>query len=622
MKSAHFIVGTTFIAGLAVFSGCGSDSDSSAKEQEPISVDSYDDLPNCTKTREGEIAETAEGIKYTCTNGTWKSNGYASEEDLPNCTSKNEGKSAQVDKDTYVCSDQTWTLIEDTYETEDDLPKCSSKTKGKTAYISDTEAIVKCSGSLWENMSPAGENSDDESSSSKNTKDESSESKSSSSSKDESSSSSKVASSSSKAKEVEFEDGVLWKPSYGGRVRTFNSDADEYTFLDDETTNDWWHTFTDKDNLGSSTVSITFGSEYATIKTSLVYNDWMKGENGLNIASPEPYASAAFNFAAQGFDDISKEEGICMVYSAQEDFRLEFVSKASVANSYDYWDVWVPASSTKKTAKLKFSDLPATWWQTNSTTLSKALTQMAAMSIESPYLNAVHCFEANPNDCGKITKINNIKVYMIGEYDACPDNNTVELGQKAVEFEEGVMWEPSYGEKARSFFGDVNEYNFYSGDPSGWWYTYTDEESGGASVAQMSYQATYLQAKFTNENAGLGWAAAGLGFNLSSGPVDLTTSFGSGICLEYVSGYDFDFKVVGPNDTYWYLVPASASKNIININFTNYTDYTWQEHIGTLNNFLKNASAFQFEFASRHADYGVTNTIKIYKFGKYGSCGE
>ena len=372
------------------------------------------------------------------------------------------GCSAESDSGTEV--KKTSSIV----ETFDDLPNCTGKRDGEELEVSDEGVTYVCKDGVWEK-----DGESPESSNSSKRKSSSSGFKTSSSSK-KSSSSSKGSSSSARDKQVTFEDGVLWNPSYGKRVRGFNSDADEYTFFDDTTTNDWWHTFTDADNLGTSTVTITYGSDHATITTKLVYSDWIKGENGLNIASPEPYASAAFNFAPKGFADISKEEGMCVVYASQKDFRLEFVSKGSTSNSYDYWDVWVPASSTKRTANLKFSNLPATWWQDNSTKLSKALTQMASLNIESPYRNTVHCFKTNPSACGTKTETNNIKIYMIGEYGKCPKNNDVELAEKVVELEDSVMWKPAYGGKAYTFFGDVDEYNFKSADPSGWWYTYND----------------------------------------------------------------------------------------------------------------------------------------------------
>ena len=175
----------------------------------------------------------------------------------------------------------------------------------------------------------------------------------------------------------------------------------------------------------------------------------------------------------------------------------------------------------------------------------------------------------------------------------------------------------------------MDEYNFYTGDPSGWWYTYTDKESGGESVSEISYQASYLQAKLTNKDAGLGWADAAFGFELTNGYdvngfVDLTVSFGKGICLEYSSGYDFDFKLHSNiiADQFWYRIPASAARTVIDIDFNDYTDYDWQENEGSLKNMLKKASSFHFEFAPRHTDgYEYkTNTVKLYKLGKYGAC--
>jgi hypothetical protein len=61
---------------------------------------------------------------------------------------------------------------------------------------------------------------------------------------------------------------------------------------------------------------------------------------------------------------------------------------------------------------------------------------------------------------------------------------------------------------------------------------------------------------------------------------------------------------------------------VIDIEFENYTDYDWQTNEGSLNSLLQKASSFHFEFAPRHVEgYKYkTNTIKVYKVGKYGSC--
>ena len=127
----------------------------------------------------------------------------------------------------------------------------------------------------------------------------------------------------------------------------------------------------------------------------------------------------------------------------------------------------------------------------------------------------------------------------------------------------------------------------------------------------------------------MGYAYAAFGFELTHGAdaggfVDLTTNFGKGICMEYSAVYDFDFKIHSnvSSDQFWYLVPASVTKNVINIDFKNDVyDYDWQENAGTINDMLKKASSFHFEFAPRHAGEYTTNIIKLYKIGKYGSCG-
>ena len=641
-KTMKFVVpAVSALVCSAVLAACGSDSSIKAPEEQ--SFNTFDDLPNCTKNREGETAFVEEdGLRYVCQEKKWTEmpdtlTEYNTEDDLPSCGSKANGVKAYVKevKTIFVCSDKSWNPYAVVYDTEDDLPNCTKKRDGEIAKLKDEDSFVICKEGAWaEHQEETKKGNEGVSSASGSKEEDPTDTSSESGSKGENSSSSEFqweegGEISSASKTVKFEEGVLWKPSYGERVRGFNSDADEKTFWDDPTTNDWWHIYSDAGSSGKSTGSIEVGSDYATIKTAMVYANWTKGESGMNVANPSPYVSTSFNFAPKGYVDISGEKGVCIVYTSERDIRIEFVSKGKTSDTYDYWDVWAPASQTKKTARLKFANLPATWWQENASTLSQALKQMAAMAIVSPYRNQTHCYEVDPSNCNTVTEKNTIKLYMIGEYEKCPENDDIELGGKVVEFEKDILWEPGYGEKARTFFGDVDEYNFYTGDPSGWWYTYTDKESGGESVSEISYQASYLQAKLTNKDAGLGWADAAFGFELTNGYdvngfVDLTVSFGKGICLEYSSGYDFDFKLHSNiiADQFWYRIPASAARTVIDIDFNDYTDYDWQENEGSLKNMLKKASSFHFEFAPRHTDgYEYkTNTVKLYKLGKYGAC--
>lgn len=109
MLSAAFIVATI------VLSACGGDSSSSsAGDEDVITADSTDDLPNCTESREGTKAVTEEG-SFVCVDGSWEPEkedvpDYDSEEDLPNCTKSREDEIALVKDsgDTLVCKSGEW----------------------------------------------------------------------------------------------------------------------------------------------------------------------------------------------------------------------------------------------------------------------------------------------------------------------------------------------------------------------------------------------------------------------------------------------------------------------------------------------------------------------------------
>lgn len=691
-----FVIAGSFVA-------CGDDSGTKTQASEgALSAETFDDLPNCVKSREGEIATVEEdGLTYVCKSGKWEEyeepmRTYSSEEDLPSCGKKNDGARALVGSDLYACSDRQWIMLATTYTTEEDLPNCTSKREGTKAYLIENNALLTCSDGEW--VSPEGStdepgegSSDGESGSSADEKssssvfcwdDDCSGLNASSSSKEESSngsdvgsstdssssnefdgknSSSSVAeesSSSVKQKVVEFEDGVLWKPGYGDRVHTFDDGLDEYNFLEDTTRVGTWFTDSDRNHAdGSSTASITYGDNYMTIKHNLVYDNWVK-EDGRIHALPEPYAMAAFFWGARGASDLSGQTGICLVYTADKEFRLDMQSKGS---PYDYWDAPILASSAKRTANIKFKNLPATWWQENSTTITKALSQMYTLSLETPYYNKVHCYESKVSDCERQTYANTIKLYMIGEYGKCPDYNTYEVGGKQVNFvDDNLLWVPSYTSedgtgKVRTYFGDVDEYNFYTGDLSGWFFTYDDKNEGGTSSAAMSVKDDYLLAtlKLVYNWSGSGksiepnpYPYAAFGFNWSAdsenGNADLT-QLGTGICLEYTATRNFDVKLeLNKNgDGRWvHTLAASSSRKVVNLKFndTDFSQYDWQPEYGSavFSDDIKKVIGLHFEYMSSQANSDITwcteanasdcdseiitNTVKLYKLGKYGTC--
>ena len=98
---------------------CGGDSGSNGAEDDGNSVllvESLDDLPNCSKSREGLIAEIGKKKEaYICENGRWEYDhdildSVNSEDDLTNCVLRNEGDSVWVVEESavFVCTDRRW----------------------------------------------------------------------------------------------------------------------------------------------------------------------------------------------------------------------------------------------------------------------------------------------------------------------------------------------------------------------------------------------------------------------------------------------------------------------------------------------------------------------------------
>lgn len=161
----------------AAFFACGGDSGTSSKSENNASLqaETQDDLPNCSKSREGEIAEVlSEKKAYVCDNGRWEFDhnildSVKTENDLKACLSKNEGDSVWVIKDEaiYVCTDRKWKIqkkeesSDDSipeYESEDDLPNCTKDRRGNIAMLDS--AVWLCNDGKWQELGDAVETAD------------------------------------------------------------------------------------------------------------------------------------------------------------------------------------------------------------------------------------------------------------------------------------------------------------------------------------------------------------------------------------------------------------------------------------------------------------------------------
>ncbi len=231
---------------------------------------------------------------------------------------------------------------------------------------------------------------------------------------------------------------------------------------------------------------------------------------------------------------------------------------------------------------------------------------------------------------------------------------------KVVTFADGIIWQPSYESRARTFFGDVDEYNFFddsevTGDSSGWWFKYLDDADLGASTAIGTFGSSSLDLSITLKYVGWHRASdgvyyynapepypyAGFGFKWSKDGKTVDLSSWNGICVTYQSSKAFEIALPATGDggmAYYYPASSATSPKTVDIAFpTSLTRSQYAKTSLTKAEALKNVEALHFKYTNDEAnvecDYeyytpsecalyvsSPTNTIKIYKIGKYGTC--
>ncbi|MBR6378389.1 MAG: hypothetical protein IKS02_00255 [Fibrobacter sp.] len=185
MNQGTLLKGKLFFVGAFAlfFAACGdSGGGKEALTPEEVGVATIEDLPNCSKTREGDsVLVGKDSLAYVCHGGKWVSaestdgdsaktgpasssvkdslqgslaSGVQTIDDLPNCSKNREGDSVLVveKSQTYICRSGKWeekkNLI-DSVKTEDDLPACTKGHEGDSAYVSGEYAVYVCSGNVW-----------------------------------------------------------------------------------------------------------------------------------------------------------------------------------------------------------------------------------------------------------------------------------------------------------------------------------------------------------------------------------------------------------------------------------------------------------------------------------------
>lgn len=240
--------------------------------------------------------------------------------------------------------------------------------------------------------------------------------------------------------------------------------------------------------------------------------------------------------------------------------------------------------------------------------------------------------------------------------------------EKVVTFQDGLMWEPSYKTRVRTFFNTVDEYTFFdsnesTGDSSGWWGAYDDSKDGGSSTAEMTVTDSYLLATFSlyygswhQEGSGTGayyapdpWPYTGITFSFAPSKSDyVDISSWKGVCVTYTASTSIGFLLKDFNsETYASLnyaayqktLPATSTVTTVNIAFSSMTLPSYAKNTNTIAKSLTTVKGLSFTY--RNDETGVTTrplctspatcqnyyggydgstTFKLYKLGKYGTC--
>ncbi|MBQ3838380.1 MAG: hypothetical protein II819_00310 [Fibrobacter sp.] len=185
MNLGTLLKGETFFVGVfaLLFAACGdSGGGKEALTPEEVGVETIEDLPNCSKAREGDsVLVEEDSLAYVCRGGKWTpaesadgdstktapasssakdslqeslAGGVQTMDDLPNCSKNREGDSVLVVEDslTYICRSGKWEekkYLIDSVKTEDDLPACTKGHEGDSAYVSGEYAVYVCSENVW-----------------------------------------------------------------------------------------------------------------------------------------------------------------------------------------------------------------------------------------------------------------------------------------------------------------------------------------------------------------------------------------------------------------------------------------------------------------------------------------
>ena len=262
------------------------------------------------------------------------------------------------------------------------------------------------------------------------------------------------------------------------------------------------------------------------------------------------------------------------------------------------------------------------------------------------------------------------KQTVIDDDDDDEEDINSETRVKAVNFANGIIWQPSYGRRAYTGEQGVDEYNFLTEDDggAGWWYKYLDDGSGGSSIATGKFSETDLTLNYSLSYFGFHeeiWTSgklsgyfyapevypyAGFGFDLRANQAAMNIyDFSSGICVVYTATKKTALVVASKltnasGANFLYELAPTTSATTVNAHWDSFVQPKFAIDQGLTEDqteALTNAISIIFSFGNdeagvtsstacggngtlarceSYAEANNTNTIQIFKIGKYGMC--
>ncbi|MCQ2061059.1 MAG: hypothetical protein MJY47_05660 [Fibrobacter sp.] len=241
-------------------------------------------------------------------------------------------------------------------------------------------------------------------------------------------------------------------------------------------------------------------------------------------------------------------------------------------------------------------------------------------------------------------------------------------GEKVVTFEDGIIWTASYKKRARTFLiDDMDEYNFFKVEPVnvGTWKKYVDNLDGGSSEASGkfmedhllldvtlvydnfknmeteyydSYYGEYLTTTYVAPDPyPYGGFSIPLVEDANSEVASVLEIDDTGICVVYEADAQFRIGLTSPKNEdsgfYEYPLAATTKKKIVDIEWSDFKQASWAKTVKA-STAMNAVTGIDFKYTNDDTSWSAdlcssaaycspaeySNTMKIYKVGKYGTC--